>query len=100
MLESRIIITTTECILVRSMSHLRQRLATLTSDHSDARQSPKCDTAWRTSHRGLSYGRATHFSNRALCDARQNRRCDIGLRSWLFTRRASLLHQSNFTWTV
>jgi len=60
---------------------------------SHLRQSRKCDRACRTLRHGASHSRAIRFRNRALLytmrlwrasksrvkDARQNRRCDIGL---------------------
>ena len=77
------------------MSHLRQSRATFDARQGVARQSRKCDRACRTLRHGASHSRATRFRNRALLysvrlwrasesrvkDARQNRRCDIGLRN-------------------
>ena len=72
-----------------------KRCATTIRPISHLRQSRKCDRACRTLRHGASHSRATRFRNRALfcCmrlwrasesrvkDARQNRRCDFGLRN-------------------
>ena len=60
--------------------------ATKSRDFDARRQSPKCDRACRTLHRDALHSCATRFRNTArrilyarVKDARQNRRCDIGL---------------------